>query len=167
MKIRSGKFVWIALLPVALTMALICPVTAHAQGFGMAELGGGRFSMGAGAYQAPDEAMSDSGLFSFARYELTSFAFEIDYGMTDQDFFLGAADYLYHLPTAGGITQTEIAVGGGVTFINNDPGFDGSDFGPNLMGQLRFADKLALQLRYDFLGESANLWTFGLSYDFF
>ncbi len=167
MKNGSGKSAWIIFMPVALIVALILPVPAMAQGLGLDILDGGGFSMGAGAYQAPDEALSDSGLYSFARYEMDQFAFEIDYGVSDQDFFLGAADYLYRLPTAGGITQTEIAIGGGITFINNDPGFDDSKFGPNLLGQIRFMDTLAIQLRYDFLGDSSNLWTFGLSYDFF
>jgi len=150
---------------VILWLALCTP--ADAQGLGL--LTGdslGRFSMGLGAYQAPNEAISDSGVYTFARYEISNFEFEIDYGFSDHEFFLGAADYLYQIPTASGITQTDVALGGGVTFINNDPSLDKARFGPNILGQVRFADTMAVQLRYDFLGDDANLWTFGLSYSF-
>ena len=47
------------------------------------------------------------------------------------------------------------------------PVSDDSKVGPNLLAQVRFMDTLAVQLRYDWLGEDASLWTFGLSYSFF
>ena len=145
--------------------ALAEPATA---GIGLMPGGDtGRFSVGSGAYQAPDDAISDSGVYSFARYEISQFEFEIDYGLSDQGFFLGAVDYLYSIPTAEGVTRAEVALGGGLTFVNDDPVLDSSKLGANFLGQVRFLDTFAVQLRYDLLGEDANLWTFGFSYSFF
>ncbi len=152
---------------VVFVTAAMFPAPVMAQDLGMLPSDFGRFSVGAGLYQAPDEAISDSGVYSFVRYEISSFEFEIDYGVSDQSFFLGAADYIYHVPTASGITQTEVAIGAGVTFVNNDPSIDDSKFGMNVLGQVRFMDSFAVQVRRDFLGDNANLWTFGLSYSFF
>jgi hypothetical protein len=163
-KVHIPAFIVIA---AALAIAVILPPPANAFDLGLGSMDTGDFAMGAGVYRAPSGAESDSGMYSFARYQLSQLAFEIDYGLSDQPFFLGAADYLYDVPTAAGITQTEVAIGGGITFVNNDPAFDDSQFGPNLLGQVRFMDNLAVQVRYDFLGESANLWTFGLSYAFY
>jgi len=151
----------------ALLFAVLLPSPVSAQGLKFPGTDIGNFSVGAGAYRAPDEAENDSGFYGLVRYEISDFEFEIDYGLTDQRFFLAAADYLYYVPTAAGITQTEVVLGGGVTFVNDDPAFNDSQFGPNLLGQVRFMDTLAVQIRYDFLGKSANLWTFGLSYSFY
>ena len=157
---------FILLLTLGSLAWLVLSVPASSQDFGMAPgMGIGGFSTGVGFYQAPDnDAISDSGLYSFVRYEIQSFEFEIDYGLSDQNFFLGAVDYLYYAPTGKGVTQTEVALGAGVTFINSDPTLDDSKFGPNILCQARFMDLLAVQLRYDFLEGDADLWTFGLSY---
>jgi hypothetical protein len=167
---RAGrKSVLSAVLPIVIATAIpALPLPVKAQGLDLvpgADIGG--FSIGTGAYQAPDEATSDSGVYSFARYEIGQFEFEIDYGLTDEQFFLGAADYLFSIPTAEGVTGAKVALGGGVTFVNSDPVFDDAKAGPNFLGLLRFMDVMAVQLRYDLLGESSNLWTFGLSYSFF
>jgi len=167
---RAGtKIVLSAIPPIGIVTAILAlPLPIKAQGLDLvpgADLGG--FSIGTGAYQAPDEASSDSGVYSFARYEMGQFEFEIDYGFTDEQFFLGAADYLFSMPTAEGVTGASVALGGGLTFVNSDPVFDDAKVGPNILGLLRFMDVLAVQLRYDLLGESSNLWTFGLSYSFF
>jgi len=126
----------------------------------------GRFSLGLGAYQAPSGAESDSGCYALARYEISAFELEVDYGCSDRNFFLGAADYMYYLPTAEGITQTAIGFGAGVTFVTDDPGAGDTQIGANALGQIRFMDTFAAQIRYDFLGDKSNLWTFGLSYAF-
>ena len=142
------------------------PSPAHAQDLGLMPSSLGRFSVGAGAYQAPGGEKSSSGVYGLARFEITQFELEIDYGLSDQNFFLGAADYLYYIPMAQGLTGTEAAIGGGITFVNDDPSLDESKFGPNLLAQIRFMDSYAVQLRHDFLGGNSNLWTFGLSYSF-
>jgi hypothetical protein len=141
------------------------PAAAQGLGFGLGSSVGG-FSSGIGFYQAPSDAISDSGIFSFARYELSNIGFELDYGLSNQNFMLGSLDYLYRMPTASGVTRTEIALGGGLTFVNQDPSLDESKFGPNLLGQIKFMENLGVQLRYDFLEGDADLWTFGLSYGF-
>jgi hypothetical protein len=148
---------------------LIITAPVPAQGFGLSPgiLRAGGFSTGIGFYQAPNnDAISDSGMYSFARYELSNFGLELDYGFSDLNFFLGTVDYLYPVSMAGGVTQTEVALGGGLTIVNNDPSFDESKFGTNVMSQISFMDKLAVRLRYDFLEGDADLWTFGLSYAF-
>lgn len=158
----------IIVLSAGILLAVLVPAGKASAGIGLMPGDDmGRFSIGSGAYQAPDDAVSDSGIYSFARYETGQFAFEIDYGLTDQPFFLGAVDYLYQVPMAEGVTRAEVALGGGLTFVNDDPVLDSSKLGPNILGQVRFMDTLAVQLRYDLLGEKARLWTFGLSYSFF
>jgi hypothetical protein len=155
-------------LAVGALLIMLVPAGEAEAGIGLMPGGDmGGFSIGSGAYQAPDDAVSDSGIYSFARYELDQFAFEIDYGLTDQPFFLGTVDYLYRIPTAEGVTGAEVALGGGLTFVNDDPVLDSSKLGPNILGQVRFMDTYAVQLRYDLLGEKSRLWTFGLSYSFF
>jgi hypothetical protein len=131
---------------------------------GLSSLTPGRFSVGGGMYQAPNAAKSDSGIYALARYEISNFEFEIDYGVSNQNFFLGAADYVYKIPTAEGITQTEISVGAGLTAVGSDPGDEDTKFGANALGQVRFMDTLALQIRFDLLGGKSNLWTMGLTY---
>ena len=170
MRERSQHFRLIVLPVLGISVLLLLAAPAMGQNFDLGLMPGGdmgRFSIGAGAYQAPNDAISDSGLYGLVRYEIDQFEFEIDYGLTDQQFFLGAADYLFNIPTAEGVTQTAVAIGGGLTFVNNDPVLDDSKIGPNLLAQVRFMDTLAVQLRYDWLGEDASLWTFGLSYSFF
>jgi hypothetical protein len=135
---------------------------------GLPGLGGpdiGTFSVGLGMYQAPSGAESDSGAYALARYAMTNLQFEVDLGLNKQNFFLGSADYLYFIPTAEGITQTSIGVGGGITFVANDPGEGDSQFGPNVLARVGFMDTYSLQLRYDFHGDKSNLWTLGLTYD--
>jgi len=155
-------------LSVGMILLMLIPVRDAVAGIGLMPGDDmGRFSVGSGAYQAPDDAISDSGVYSFARYEIDQFEFEIDYGLTDHQFFMGTVDYLYHFPTAEGVTRAEIALGGGLTFVNDDPVLDSAKLGPNILSQIRFMDTLAVQLRYDLLGEKARLWTFGLSYSFF
>jgi len=165
MKQGAEKITIICLLSVMLM--LVMPSAAYAQGLGMIPSDMGTFSAGLGVYQAPSDAISDSGMYALVRYEISTFQFEIDYGVSDHSFFLGTADYLYYFPTASGITQTDVALGAGVTFVNNDPAMDGSEMGFNVLGQIRFMDSLAAQVRRDFLGGDADLWTFGLSYSFF
>lgn len=147
---------------------LIVTSPVPAQGFGLGpgiRMGG--FSTGLGFYQSPnDDAISDSGMYSFARLEVSDFALELDYGFSDLNFFIGTVDYMYRVPMASGITQTEVSFGGGLTIVNNDPTFDESKFGTNVLSQFTFMDKLAVQLRYDFFEGDADLWTFGLSYAF-
>jgi hypothetical protein len=130
---------------------------------GLSTLTPGRFSVGGGMYQAPNAAKSDSGVYALARYEISNFEFEIDYGI-NQNFFLGAADYIYNVPTAEGITQTAISFGAGLTAVGSDPGSEDTKFGGNALGQVRFMDTLALQIRFDLLGGKSNLWTMGLTY---
>lgn len=169
MEIRTfiARLIVLVALGSLMWLVFTAPVPAQGLGLGLAPgFTGGGFSTGVGFYQAPNEAKSDSGMFSFVRYEFSTFEIEIDYGLSDSDFFLGTLDYLYYVPTAEGITRTEVALGGGLTFVNQDPSLDKAKFGPNLLGQLKFMDNLAVQLRYDFLEGDADLWTFGLSYGF-
>jgi len=164
MKRASLKFLLMSALTAILLLSI--PYAAEAQGLGPIPTDIGHFSAGLGLYQAPSDAISDSGMYGLVRYEISSFEFEIDYGVSDQPFFLGAADYLYIIPTAEGVTQTSIALGGGITFVNNDPALDGSETGFNILGKIKFMDSFDVQVRHDFLGGDANLWTFGVSYSF-
>lgn len=155
---------YVRIIPALLAVFLSFPSYASAQTFpSVPGIDIGTFSLGAGLYQAPSGADSDSGLYGLARYEISSFEFEIDYGLTGKNFFLGAADYLYYFPTAEGITKTAISLGGGITFVSDDPSKSDTKFGPNVLGQVRVLDNYSVQVRYDFLGSGANLWTFGVS----
>jgi hypothetical protein len=158
------KRVWILAGGAVASLLIFAPGSYAALIPGLGGLGSGGFSFGLGAYQAPNDADSDSGMFALARLQTEGLQFELDYGLTNQDFLLGAADYLYSIPTAEGITQTSIALGGGATFVLNDPGSGDTEIGPNALAQIKFMGSYSVQLRYDLLGGNGSLWTFGLSY---
>ena len=80
------------------------------------------FSVGLGTYKAPHGAKSSSGAYSLLQYQIASFQGEIDYGFTGKNYFLGAVDYLYRVPTAEKITQTRISLGAGMTTFRTIPG---------------------------------------------
>ena len=151
-------------IPALFLFIFLFPSSVMAQGFpdlmGASPVDIGKFSAGIGMYEPEG---GDSGIYGLARYEMSSLEFELDYGL-DESFFLLCADYLYFIPTAEGVTQTSIALGGGVTFINDDPSADDSQFGPNFLGKIQFMDNYAFQVRYDLLGDDSDLWTFGISY---
>ena len=156
---RIGLAIFIVLM-----IYLITAIPASAQGYGIPGMDIGTFSVGLGAYKAPGDAVSEDGWYALGRYEMSSFEFEVDFGVGDHSFFLGAADYLYRVPTAEGITQTGFSIGGGITFVSSDPGADDSQFGPNALVQMSFADSYTAQIRYDILGGDSNLWTLSLAY---
>ncbi len=164
--IQKNRTAVLSLPAVAMFIFLSAP--ASAQGLpGASRADIGRLSTGIGFYEAPDGAISDSGFYALARLEVSSFKFEIDYALDDPNFFLGAIDYLYYIPTSEGITQTAVAFGAGYTFMNSDAAFDSSKSGLNVLGQVRIADTIEAQVRYDFLGGNSNLFTFGMSYALF
>jgi hypothetical protein len=148
----------------AIAILLWAPASVAGPLPGLPDLGIGSFSLGLGVYQAPSGAKSHSGTYGLARYEVSTFELEVDYGLSKQNYFLGAADYLYKLPTAEGITQTAIAFGGGLTYVANDAGSGKTQLGPNVLAQLKFMHSYGAQLRYDFLGHNSNLWSLGVTY---
>ena len=158
------KRVWILVSGAMASLLIFAPASRAGLIPGLGGLGSGGFSVGLGGYQAPKDAESDSGLYALGRLTTDSLQFEVDFGLTKKNFLLGAADYLYFIPTAEGLTQMSIAVGGGATFVLNDAGSGDTQIGPNALAQVQLMDSYSLQLRYDFLGGSSNLWTLGLSY---
>jgi hypothetical protein len=140
----------------------------HAQVLGA--LPGGDFgtlSVGAGFYNAPDTSGDESGFYTLARLMISQFELELDYGLSDSDFLLGSANYLYYVPTAEQFTQTAVALGAGYTFILEEGKFDYGNGGFNVLGQVQIADTISAQIRYDFLGGESDILTFGLSYSLF
>ena len=159
---------WHIITALATVIALASAVPAHAQSLGMipgADFG--TFSVGAGFFNAPDAESDESGLYGLVRLEISTFAVEIDYTLDGSNSLLGAIDYLYYIPTAEMITQTTVAVGAGYTFVQNDGAFTGSNGGFNVLGQVRVADTITAQVRYDLLNGESDLLTFGLSYAFY
>jgi len=148
----------------------------------------GSFSIGFGGYKSPkgeakkisgdgegdgeevtEEPNEDIGYYLLARYEMAKFQAEVDYGLIEPNFFLGAVDMLYKLPTAEGVTKTGIDLGFGISAINKDPKLEDSHFGANALTKVTLADTLTAQLRYDYFFGSGqtNLITLSLSYAFF
>jgi hypothetical protein len=126
------------------------------------------WTVGGGYWTMPnvddDEGKLDtSGFYGSLAMKSTNYMIEGDYALTGSKFICISADYIYPLgQDTAGLSNTFI--GAGYTYFAGDD-FDNAK-GFNAVAGASFGNSMAGQIRYDFLGNSQEMFTLGVTYAF-
>jgi hypothetical protein len=130
----------------------------------------GTWSLGGGYWTLPnlddeDNDINSAGFFASATMRSINYLLEVDYSMQDTGFLGLAADYIYPLSQDQNYFGGSAFVGAGYTYFSADNLSNESGF--NAILGATFSDKFLGTIRYDILGNSQELLTFGVSYAFY